>query len=86
MPEVFRLYGFSYYFCSSEHEPVHVHVEGKGGKAKFVWNGKAFDLYESTGLKLSEIRRIQRVIDENAELITTRWYDYFRHSIDERGL
>ena len=29
---------------SKEHEPVHVHVEGNGGMAKFVWNGSEFTL------------------------------------------
>ena len=28
MPEVFRFFGFSFFFYSKEHEPVHVHVEG----------------------------------------------------------
>ena len=39
MPEVFRFFGFPFFFYSKEHEPVHVHVEGNGGMAKFVWNG-----------------------------------------------
>ena len=34
MPEVFRFFGFSFFFYSKEHEPVHVHVEGNGGMAK----------------------------------------------------
>ena len=33
MPEVFRFFGFSFFFYSKEHEPVHVHVEGNGGMA-----------------------------------------------------
>ena len=28
MPEVFRFFGFSFFFYSKEHEPVHIHVEG----------------------------------------------------------
>ena len=35
MPEVFRFYGFSFFFYSREHEPIHVHVEGNGGMTKF---------------------------------------------------
>ena len=79
MPEIFRFFGFSFYFYSNEHEPIHIHVEGKGGKAKFVWNGKHFDLYESIGLKTNDIKRIQKVIDDNADIITTKWFDYFRN-------
>ena len=28
MPEVFRLFGYSFFFYSKEHEPLHIHVEG----------------------------------------------------------
>lgn len=31
MPEVFRKYGFLFFFYSREHEPIHVHVEGEEG-------------------------------------------------------
>lgn len=36
MPEIFRFYGFSFFFYSKEHEPLHVHVEGNGGMAIFL--------------------------------------------------
>ena len=39
MPEIFRFFGFSFFFYSKEHEPLHIHVEGNGGMAKFEWNG-----------------------------------------------
>ncbi|VTY10646.1 Uncharacterised protein [Prevotella melaninogenica] len=35
MPEIFRFYGFSFFFYSREHEPIHVHVEGAEGFAKY---------------------------------------------------
>ena len=35
MPEIFRFYGFSFFFYSREHEPLHIHVEGNGGMAKY---------------------------------------------------
>lgn len=35
MPEILRRYGFVFFFYSREHEPVHVHVKGKGGVAKY---------------------------------------------------
>ena len=37
MPEIFRAYGFVFMFFSHEHEPIHVHVIGKGGDAKDHW-------------------------------------------------
>lgn len=33
MPEIFRFYGFSFFFYSREHEPLHIHVEKQGIKA-----------------------------------------------------
>ena len=35
MPEIFRIFGFSFFFYSREHEPIHVHVEGNDGYAVF---------------------------------------------------
>lgn len=42
MPEIFRFFGFSFFFYSREHEPLHVHIEGKGGMAKFDLEGNEF--------------------------------------------
>lgn len=44
MPELFRMYGFLFMFFSHEHEPMHVHVIGNEGEAKFSWNGDRFVL------------------------------------------
>lgn len=38
MPEIFNLFGYSFFFWSREHEPIHVHVEGSDGYATFDWN------------------------------------------------
>ncbi|MBQ7988947.1 MAG: DUF4160 domain-containing protein [Bacteroidaceae bacterium] len=77
MPEVFRFYGFSFFFYSKEHEPLHIHVEGKGGMAKFNWNGTKFDIYEEQGIKSNDLKKIKEVIDENADIIVSRWEEYF---------
>lgn len=77
MPEVFRFYGFSFFFYSREHEPLHVHVEGNGGEAKFNWNGTEFVLSEKVGIKANDYKKIKKVIDENADIIVSRWNEYF---------
>ena len=61
MPEVFRFYGFSFFFYSKEHEPLHIHVEGNGGSAKFIWNGAEFELFEKQGIKANDYKKIKRV-------------------------
>lgn len=77
MPEVFRFYGFSFFFYSREHEPLHIHVEGNGGKAKFIWNGTEFELFEMQGIKTNDLKKIKNMIDENADIIIDRWNNYF---------
>lgn len=77
MLEVFRFYGFSFFFYSREHEPLHIHVEGNGGKAKFEWNGTEFILTEKQSIKAGDYRKIKSVIDENADIIISRWNEYF---------
>ena len=77
MPEVFRFFGFSFFFYSKEHEPLHIHVEGNGGMAKFEWNGTAFVLTEKQSIKANDFRKIKAVIDENADIIIKRWNEHF---------
>lgn len=77
MPEVFRFYGFSFFFYSREHEPLHIHVEGNGGMAKFEWNGTKFTLLEKQSIKANDLKKIQKVIDDNADIIIKRWNEHF---------
>jgi len=44
MPELFRAFGFVFMFFSLEHAPIHVHVIGNDGDAKFEWDGENFNL------------------------------------------
>ncbi len=55
LTEIFRFFGFSFFFYSREHDPLHVHVEGNGGMAKFEWNGTEFVLVEQMGIKAGEV-------------------------------
>ena len=79
MPEVFRFYGFSFFLYSREHEPIHVHVEGNGGMAKFDWDGNEFVLREKMNIKANDMKKIKAVIDENADLIIKYWNTHFNH-------
>ncbi|MBQ2012148.1 MAG: DUF4160 domain-containing protein [Bacteroidaceae bacterium] len=79
MPEVFRLFGFSFFFYSKEHEPIHIHVEGNGGMAKFDWDGTKFVLREKINIKANDMKKIQAAIDENADLIIKHWNNHFNN-------
>jgi hypothetical protein len=77
MPELFRMYGFLFMFFSHEHEPMHVHVIGNEGEAKFSWNGDRFVLEESRNVKHNDLRRIKDVISNNSDIIVKRWEELF---------
>jgi hypothetical protein len=71
MPELFRFFGFVFYFYSKEHEPIHVHVAGNDGFAKFAYDEetKTFSLSESKNIKTLDMKKIRTVIDDNTDII-----------------
>lgn len=77
MPEIFRAFGFSFLFFSHEHDPIHVHVIGKYGNAKYIWDGKEFVFYEQYNIKANDLKKIKMMIDENSDLIIKYWNRYF---------
>ena len=79
MPEIIRLFGYSFLFYANDHEPIHIHVVGKGSSAKFVWSDESskFELVENFKIKGGDIRKIQEVINNNEDLIKTSWIDFF---------
>lgn len=83
MPEIFRFFGFSFFFYSKEHEPPHVHVEGAEGKVVFDWNGENFVLREQHNIKPNDLKHIKYVIYENSDIILKRWQEYFGKEVDD---
>ncbi|MBR4792080.1 MAG: DUF4160 domain-containing protein [Bacteroidaceae bacterium] len=77
MPEIFRAYGFVFMFFSHEHEPIHVHVIGNGGDAKYVLRGKKFVLSEKHGINANDLKKIKTMIDDNGDIIVKHWNRYF---------
>ena len=77
MPEIFRFYGFSFFFYSKEHEPLHVHVEGNGRMAKYDLIGNQFVLRNVFNIKKNDLKRIEVVIDDNKDIIIKMWENYF---------
>lgn len=71
------MYGFLFMFFSHEHEPMHVHVIGNEGEAKFSWNGDRFVLEKSRNVKHNDLRRIKDVISNNSDIIVKRWEELF---------
>lgn len=72
MPEVFRAYGFVFFFYSNEsQEPIHIHVRKAGGFAKF-WI-EPIELDFSQGMKIPDIKQAEDLIIEHLEIIKTKW-------------
>ena len=78
MPELFRQYGFVFMFFSREHEPIHDHVHGNNGEAKFNWNGEAFVMEYAHNIKANDLGRIEKAIAENTDIIINRWNELFK--------
>ena len=77
MPEIFRFFGFSFFFYSREHEPIHVHVEGNDGYAVYDFDEDSFVLREKQDIKANDQKKIESVIEENKDIIIKRWKEYF---------
>lgn len=77
MPEIFRFYGYSFFFYSREHEPIHIHVEGNDGYAIYDLVEKLFVLREIHGIKAKDQKKIESVISENKDIIIKRWKEHF---------
>ncbi len=77
MPEIFLFYGFIFYFFSNEHDPIHVHVRGKNGNAKFNLCEGKFVLQSSDGIKMGDLKKIDKVIQDNTQIIIQHWHKYF---------
>jgi hypothetical protein len=80
MPVVFRYKGFRFFFYSNEgspREPLHVHVLGEGGEAKF-WLQPEVRVAFSDGLSAKTLRELSAVVAQNAALIERAWNEHFR--------
>ena len=76
MPIVLKEGPYRFFFYSADRdEPKHVHVTRDKHVAKF-WLDPA-RMQRSGGLRRSEIRQVQRIIEENRRRLMEAWDDYF---------
>jgi hypothetical protein len=74
MPEVFRKFGFVFFFYSNEgQEPMHIHVRKSGGFAKF-WM-EPVELDYAQGMKIPDIKLAEELILEHLNLIKQKWHE-----------
>lgn len=83
MPEVYRNFGFLFFFYSREHEPIHIHVEGEEGLLIYDLIDGKFVLREKRGkVKANSKRKIEKSLEENVQLIIDKWNEYFGEKIE----
>ncbi len=76
MPTVLRSGLYRLFFYASDHdEPPHVHVERDDCEAK-IWLDPV-RLQRSVGFGAGEIRRIEKLVAENQQLLLDRWNEFF---------
>jgi hypothetical protein len=72
MPEVFRMFGLRFFFFANEHLPIHIHAQNANGRAKFQVLPKV-KLLSNKGLKPSDIKLAEAIIEENKATIIKAW-------------
>ena len=84
MPSIITAYGYKIYFWSNENEPlepIHVHVSKSPQKdSTKVWlnkDGSCELINNNSKIPSKELNRIIRVIEDNYELVTSKWIDHF---------
>ncbi len=76
MPTVLRIGGFKFYFYSHEpNEPPHIHIDRDRYSAKF-WL-EPVSLAKNIGFSPRELRKLEKLVEENIETILEAWYAYF---------
>lgn len=75
MPTIFIFFGFRFMFYSDDHEPIHVHILKDGHEAKY--NIENTEQIYNHGFKKHEVKLIESIIEENADVIKERWNNYF---------
>jgi hypothetical protein len=75
MPKVFEKDGYSFFFYSNDHRPIHVHVRRGDGEAVFNVEN-AVELRESHNMKVGELSKAQRLAEQNRQLILEKWYEH----------
>lgn len=76
MPTVARIGPYRFFFFANEGlEPAHIHVQRERSLAKFWLRPVA--LASSTGFAAHEIRRIERLVEENRDRFEEAWHEFF---------
>lgn len=82
LPNILDFMGYKIYFWSNENnEPIHVHIS-KGNQTenatKFWITRDNIELvHNKSEIPLNDLKRIQKYLWANRNLIIAKWYDFF---------
>ncbi len=85
MPDIFRYFGFTFYFYSREHNPIHVHVEHDNHESVFeliVSDGQLVEIRvrEARGkepLNSRDEKTAREFVQEYSQNIIRKWINFF---------
>ncbi len=80
MPKLFEIFGFSFFFYSNEHLPIHIHIIKGDSEAKFELQEGEFVLKNSHNMKVKDLTKIEKLTNFYKEDIINAWEDYFRNT------
>lgn len=75
-PTVFRAGPFRFFFFSREEPRIHIHVVSADGEAKY-WLEPEIELAKNYGFANSDLRRIEKLIEEHEQEIRDAWKRHF---------
>ena len=78
MPTVLQEGPYRFFFYSADYgEPPHIHIEREACQAKF-WLDPVRQC-KSGGFGASEVRKIERLVEKNVEVLLRSWDEFFEH-------
>ncbi|MBR6201493.1 MAG: DUF4160 domain-containing protein [Bacteroidaceae bacterium] len=85
MPDIYRYFGFVFFFHSNEHDPIHVHVQHDHHESVFeilmengaVSNINVRDKKGVPPLSSKEKRQAEAFVREYADNIVAKWVNFF---------
>ena len=85
MPDIYRYFGFVFFFYSNEHDPIHVHVQHDHHESVFeiiMNDGKVKEIRvrEKRGvppLTSKDQKLAEKFVREYADKIVAKWVNFF---------
>lgn len=85
MPDIYRYFGFVFFFYSNEHDPIHVHVQHDNHESVFeiiMDNGEVKDINvrQKQGvpsLNTKDLKVAEKFVRVYADKIVDKWVNFF---------